>query len=332
MSAESYIRTAYRAECTTRPAERLIAELAAEQHGVVARYQLLEAGFSTSAVGRRIEAARLHPIHAGVYAVGHSVVGPAGRRMAAALAGGVGAALGVRSAGAHWQLRSYSGPFDVIVPRARRNRPQLRFHRIAVLPDEVTVDDGIPVTTVARTLLDLAAILDRHRLAQAVGRSEQRLLTDSPSLPDLIERHPHIRGVANLRAVLADRRLGIDVAESELEVEFAAFLAERGLPIPELNVWVAVGDRWYRLDCLWREARLAVELDSRKHHSDWESAESDRARDAALLAIGIRTLRVTARRLRSERRELERELRALSASSSARSPAAGSRWSPRRSG
>ena len=158
--------------------------------------------------------------------------------MAAALAGGVGAALGVRSAGAHWQLRSYSGAYDVIVPRARRNRSQLRFHRIAVFPDEVTVDDGIPVTTVARTLLDLAAVLDLHRLDQVVGRAEQRLLTDSPSLPELIERHPHIRGVANLRAILADRRLGIDVAESELEVEFAAFLAERGLPIPELNVWV----------------------------------------------------------------------------------------------
>ena len=97
-------------------------------------------------------------------------------------------------------------------------------------------------------------------------------------------------------------------------MEFAAFVGERGLPIPELNVWVAVSDRWYRLDCLWREARLAVELDSRTHHADWEAAETDRARDAALLAIGIRTVRVTARRLRLERPELERELRALSAS------------------
>ena len=217
--------------------------------------------------------------------------------MAAALAGGVGAALGVRSAGAHWQLRSYSGPYDVIVPRARRNRSQLRFHRIALFPDEITVDDGIPVTTVARTLLDLAAVLDLHRLDQVVGRAEQRLLTDSPSLPELIERHPRPRGLANLRAILADRRLGIDVAESELEVEFAAFVRERGLPIPSSTSGSRSATGGSARLPLAGGAASQSSSTSRAHHADWESAERDRARDAALLAVGIRTARVTARRL-----------------------------------
>jgi hypothetical protein len=227
--------------------------------------------------------------------------------MAAVLACGPKAALCRRSAAALRRLRDYSGHHEVAVP-TRRRQPEIRTVTLGLIPDEVTVDDGIPVTSVARTLLDLAAVLDVHRLDQVVGRAEQRLLTDSPSLPDLIERHRGARGLANLRAILADRRIGLDVAESELEVEFAAFLAERGLPRPERNVWVRAGERSFRLDCLWREVGLAVELDSREFHANDASFEGDRARDLSLMSVGIRTARVTGRRLRTDRFGLEREL------------------------
>ena len=230
--------------------------------------------------------------------------------MAATLAGGLDATLGLRSAGALWQLRAYSGAHDVIVARARRDSPGLRFHRIGLARDEVTVQNGIRVTTVARTLLDLAGVLDRHRLAQAVGTAERNLLADSPSLTELIERHRGARGLTNLRTILADQRLGLDVAESELELEFAVFLADRGLPRPELNVWIEAGGRRYRLDCLWPAAGLVVELDSRTHHGDPVSFEADRARDAALLAVGLHTMRVTGRRLRADADGIESELRA----------------------
>ena len=197
----------------------------------------------------------------------------------------------------------------MIVARARRDSPGLRFHRIGLARDEVTVQNGIRVTTVARTLLDLAGVLDRHRLAQAVGTAERNLLADSPSLTELIERHRGARGLTNLRTILADQRLGLDVAESELELEFAVFLADRGLPRPELNVWIEAGGRRYRLDCLWPAAGLVVELDSRTHHGDPVSFEADRARDAALLAVGLHTMRVTGRRLRADADGIESELR-----------------------
>jgi very-short-patch-repair endonuclease len=181
---------------------------------------------------------------------------------------------------------------------------------ISLPADEITTRDGIPVTTVARTLLDLASVLDRQRLAHAVGEAEKRLLADSPSLPVLIERHRGARGLATLRAILGARRIGLDVPKSELEIEFQSFLRARGLPSPEVNAWVEVGGRMFEIDCLWREQRLAVELDSREHHSDRLAFERDRARDSALLALGIRTLRVTARRLATDADRLELELRA----------------------
>ena len=118
--------------------------------------------------------------------------------------------------------------------------------------------------------------------------------------------------------VVADRRLGLDVPASELEVEFGAFLAERGLPAPERNVWMRLGGTDYELDCLWRRERLVVELDSRAHHSDALAFERDRARDAALLAAGLRTVRVTARRIRADGDLLERQLWAALATGSPR--------------
>ena len=294
---------------TARERARALARLARRQHGVAARTQARALGASDEAVNGWIERGRLVPIHRGVYAVGHGALTARGRWMAAVLACGPGAALCRRSAGALWGLRRYSGMHEVAAPTRRRRR-SIRVCELALAADEITTEDGIPVTTVARTLLDLASVLDHHRLAQAVGTAEKRLLTDAPSLPELIERHRGVRGLAKLRAILADRRLGLDVPASELEVEFAAFVDEHGLPRPERNVWLRIDGRDYELDCLWREARLVVELDSRAHHENPGSFEGDRARDAAVLAAGLRTVRVTSRRLRTDGERLARELRA----------------------
>ena len=287
----------------------MIAALAERQHGVVSRRQLLARGFSSRAIGRRIERGRLHPLHRGVYAVGHPLVSTRGRWMAGVLAAGPGAVLSHRSAAAAWALRSYSGEIEVTAARTRSSGGRIRVHESVLAADEVSREEGIPVTTVARTLLDLASVFDRERLQQAVGEAERRLLADSPSLPELIERHRGVRGLATLRAILADARIGLDVPESELEIEFVAFVERRGLPRPELNVWIEAGGRSFRLDCLWRDAKLAVELDSREHHDNSTSFERDRARDMALLAVGLRTTRVTSRRLRLDGDRLERELR-----------------------
>ncbi len=292
-----------------------MARLAGGQHGVVSRLQLAELGATADVIDGWIARGRLISVHRGVFAAGYRVLTAQGRRMAAVLACGPGSALCRRSAGALWELRHYSGKHEVATPRHRRGRANIVVVQLSLAPDEITTEDGIPVTTVARTLLDLASVLDHERLVQAVGAAEKRLLADSPSLPVLIERHRGARGLATLRTIVADSRLGIDVPASELEIEFATFVRRRGLPAPEVNAWLEVDGRWFELDCLWRTHGLAVELDSREHHADAGSFERDRARDTALLSIGVRTARVTARRLRVDPDGLERELRsALSGS------------------
>lgn len=287
---------------------RLVAELAASQHGVVARWQLRGMGFTDDLIDGWIARSRLLVVFRGVYAVGRRQLTAAGRCMAGVLAGGVAAALSGRSAAWMWDLRdSLGGAVRVTVPRDRRSRPGLVFHRFVLPKDERTVHDSVPVTTVARTLFDAAATESPVRLRQMIALAEVRGLADSPSLPELLERYPGARGTARLRAAIASA-LSEGVAHRELELRFAEFVDAYGLPPPQRNAAVEVDGRTLIVDCLWPEARLVVELDSRRHHADWEAAEKDRARDAALLAVGLPTLRVTWRRLHHERPQLARQI------------------------
>ena len=304
-----------RREVEVRARERGIAHLAARQHGVVGRDQLVELGFSRRAIDRRLERGRLHLVHRGVYAVGHRLLTPRGTWMAAVLAGGPGAVLSHGSAGALWDLLRPGGPPHVTVRGRAHSRGGLRVHCGRVERDETTVRDGIPTTTVARTLLDLATLLPAHRLEWAVAEAERRRLADSAPLGELLARHRGRRGVAALRAIVADRRLGLDVPRSELESRFVAFLDRRGFGRPELNATVELPDRVIEVDCVWREACLAVELDGHAWHADSHAFESDRARDRALIAAGWRPMRVTWRHLHRAPTELERQLRAALASS-----------------
>ncbi len=271
-----------RRELAVRAREREIARLAGAQHGVVGRRQLAALGFSARAIDRRLEHGRLHPLHRGVYTVGHRRVSARGRWIAGVLAGGPGAVLSHQAAAALWDLLRFGGAPHVTVAGRVGPREGLRVHCGRFQADEATVIDGIPTTTVARTLLDLAAVLPRDRLETAVAEAERRRLADQPSLPDLMVRYPGRRGAAALRKILANRRLGLDLPRSELEQRFVAFLDRRGLPAAGAQCAdLTVGGRTLEVDCLWRRMRLVVELDSRAWHSDPVAFEEDRARDRA---------------------------------------------------
>jgi predicted transcriptional regulator of viral defense system len=284
-----------------------IASLAERQHGVVSYAQLIAAGLGRGAIEWRLAQGRLHRMRQGVYAVGHSRLRQEGRWMAAVLAGGRGAVLSHRSAAAHLGLRPPQATVEVTVSRRLRARPGLRFHHSRLPADEVTVHDRIPITTVPRTLFDLAAVIPAGQLARALNEAEIRRLWDPLSLQDLLERHPRRPGAAAIRAALG---IGAQVTRSELEDRFLDFLGRAGLPRPGTNVPMRLGDRWIEADCLWPHQRLLVELDGYGSHHTRLAYERDRARDRALTAAGWRVIRITWRQLHDEPEALARDLRA----------------------
>jgi very-short-patch-repair endonuclease len=302
------IHPAIRGRSDTSKSERRISALAEGQKGVVARRQLRAHGFSSSAIDRRIEAGRLHVLHPGVYAVGHRVVPREGRWMAAILASGVGTVLSHRSAAALWRLRPGGPLVEVTVPSRRGRANGILRHTSSLMPfDEVTEHDGIPVTTVPRTLLDLAAVLRPRDVERAINEAEVLRLGDALSLPELVERYPGRRGVAKLRRILGDLDAGSAITKEELEARFREFVGEYDLERPSFNVVVSS----YVLDAVWWDHRLAVELDGHATHSTRARFESDRARDRELQVMGWRVVRVTWRQLTREPERVARDLRAL---------------------
>lgn len=289
----------------------MIAEIAERQHGVVARWQLLGLGVGRGAIARRLEADRLHLIHRGVYAVGHRRITQMGWWMAAVLACGPDAVLSHRSAAVLWGILEGSPTrVDISVPRQRGGRDGVRLHLASLDEDERTVRAGIPVTTVARTLLDLAAVLQPHELNRALERAEALRLSDRTPLVALIERHRGRRGTANLKAAIKEG-LRPAVTKSELERRFLSLLDEAELPRPQTNVWLNLGGEWMEVDCAWPEQRVIVELDGRTYHQTTAAFERDRKRDRRAQAHGWRPIRVTDRALRQEPDALVADVRAL---------------------
>jgi very-short-patch-repair endonuclease len=170
--------------------------------------------------------------------------------------------------------------------------------------DEIRLVGSIPVTTVPRTLLDLAAVLPSHQLERAINEADIQRRTDPLSLPDLIARHPHRKGVGTIRAVL-----GTDPAltREEFEARFRAFLRSTGLTTPRFNFKVL----GYECDCVWPEHGVIVELDGRATHDTGAAFERDRERDRVLTAAGWRVVRVTWRQLQEQPAALARDLRTL---------------------
>lgn len=271
-----------------RAADWVIAELAERQHGVVAGWQLVALGIGRRTIRYRASIGRLHRIHRDVYAVGHRMLTPKGHRMAAVLAYGSDAVLSHRSAAAQWTISQASGKIDVTTPRSKRSRPGTRAHAAILHPEDIAAHDGIPVTSVARTILDLAATLRNEALTGLIEEADRRERFDLRALDRAMARRPHAAGVARLRAVLAAYR-GTPDTRSGLERGFRALIGKAGLPEPEFNVIVA----GLTVDVYWPEWKLVVELDGRPFDNSPRAFETDRIRDATLQKADIRVLRVT---------------------------------------
>ena len=279
-----------RSECANERREWALGELATRQHGVVARAQLLALGFAEATITRRARSGRLYRLHHGVYAVGHRVLGADGRRKAATLAV-ARCWLAHRSAGAMYLLRPYSGIPEVVVrgDGGRRPRADVRVRRVLHLaPEDVTVVDGIPVTTPARTLLDCAAIVP-DGLATMLNRAERLELFDLQAITGAIERAPRHRGTRRLLAAIAEVHPESRWTRSDLEDAMFALCRRHDLPVPRPNA-IAEG---FEVDFLWEDHRLAGEADGWETHRTRRAFQDDRRRDRALQLAGYRVLRFT---------------------------------------
>jgi very-short-patch-repair endonuclease len=265
---------------TTEPIRRL----AADQHGIISRSQLLNAGVHPRTIDHWIKTGRLIVLHRGVFALGHLPPSPHARTMAAVLACGPRAVLSHHSAAQLWGLIRYTGAIH-ITARTTRARPGLIVHRKPLSDHEVTTHYGIPTASAARTLTDLARTLSPAALTRAVNvaRIDRRL--NMQDLP------------AKMRPTHAPTR-------SAFEDAFLRFCARHHLARPEVNTFVA----GYEVDMLWRPQRLIAELDGEDYH---EHFHADREKDADLLAAGHRVIRVTWERLTERPGPEARRFRAL---------------------
>jgi very-short-patch-repair endonuclease len=229
--------------------------------------------------------------------------------MAAVLACGPGAVLSHVPGGAHWQLVRDRGPCEVIAPKARRSRPGIHVHEAQLPADELTIHEGIPITTVSRTLIDLAAVLPQRQLERAINEAELLHLWDELSLDDLLHRHPRHKGNRAVRAALQKRREGSSATKSDLEEMFLGLTDGAGIPRPEINAMV----EGFEVDAVWRDVRLVIELDGRDTHGTALAFERDRERDRALQVAGWRPVRITHRQMRDTPRAVVDDLRRLRA-------------------
>lgn len=271
--------------------DQAIAAIAERQGGIIDHGQLRELGLSAAGIGRRVRAGRLHAKYRGVFAVGHRKIGTDGLWWAAVLAYRPDGVLSHRSAAAAWDLRrSSSRTVDVTVGLGgRARRLGVRLHRSRSLPpDEVTTLDGLPITTPARTLLDLAATGLRCRpLEAALNRAELLRLLDFDELQRLLARYPGRTGSPSLKAVLA--RYEPADTRSELEDLVLELCHVHGLPRPQVNCVIEGKVR----DFYWPRAGLVVEADSYTWHRSPSALNDDRERDVELTLAGYRVLRFT---------------------------------------
>jgi very-short-patch-repair endonuclease len=250
-------------------------------------------------------------VHAGTYAVGYPNVSREARWMAAVLYCGPGAVLSHHSAAALWGIRSYSGRVEVTTPHKSRST-RLVCRHFSVLPaDEMTVHDWIPVTTLPRTLFDLAATEPPHSVESALRESEYLRLHDKLSLPHLLERYPGRRGSVAIRTCLARRRESPGRIRRGLEERFLAFVDRHRLPRPRFNALVEAGPKTYEVDCLWSAAKLIVELDGWEAHGTRIAFREDRARDRRLRVAGYAVTRIAWAQLDDEPEAIAADLRTL---------------------
>jgi very-short-patch-repair endonuclease len=282
------------AATTLRKPDQVVAELAARQRGVVSQAQLMEAGLTPSAISRRVAAGRLHRLHRGVYAVGHTALPFTARLQAATLACGPQTVISSWSRAAMYALCPPRLPIHVTVPGGRgRQQPGLVIHGGALAPDDVVVQGGLRMTSWARTMLDIAADATVDELVELLDRSAAKRLATTPALLEVLRRGSGRSGADRLRrAFLIVHPQGV-LTRSELERRALRMLRRHGLPVPEVNARL----HGYEVDFLWRDRGLVVEVDGGAWHSTTAARERDTRKAANLMARGWRVLRLTWRQV-----------------------------------
>ena len=291
------------------PVDRLLAEV---RHGVAGTDELKTLGLTQDQIDYRVRVGRLHPLFPTVFAVGRPAVTREGRWRAAVLACGPDAVLSHRDAGALWRIRACNRRLiDVTTPHRGRKGPKgVHLHRVRRLdPADVTVRDGIPVTTLARTLLDLAEVVDAAAVAKAVNEAEVLRLLDTRACEDALGRANGRRRAHVLREVLAEAA-EVGISSRELQRRFRRLCHGAGLPMPVEEAEVL----GLEVDFLWPEQRLVVETDGAATHLTRKAFERDRARDVDLALAGYLVLRFTHRQVTAAPGDVAAKLRrALSA-------------------
>lgn len=284
-------------------ADRRLTALAASQHGVVTRAQLVRLGMSDGAISARTSAGWLLRVYRGVFALGGHRLSQNAHFLAAVVALGSRAVLSHRSAAVLWGLLPYAGPrVDVTVPSGSRGRRAIVVHRSSLAREERTVHHAIPVTTPARTLLDLAAVVSRRELERAMDEAAYLRLDVSGLRP----RRGRAGG-AMLTRVLADHRVGSTPTRSEMEERMLALCRRYALAAPLVNTKI----EGYTVDFAWPEQHLIAETDGWQAHGTRQAFERDRRRDADLTVAGWRVVRITWKRLLDEPRAVATQLKRL---------------------
>ncbi len=297
-----------------------IAALATRQHGVIGLAQLVALGLEPRSVQQRAAVGRLHRIHCAVYSlVPRHLLSREGLYMAAVLACGPGAVLSHRSAAhLHELRRDASTKIDVTVPsRSHRRHEGIRLHRsLTLIPEDTTTVNGIPCTTVARTILDNAEVLNRRGLERMLDQAEILEIFDLWALQEQLQRNFSRRCARRLRRALDEHVAGATPTWSELEERFLALVRAAALPEPEVNVFIVLddGEPAMRVDFVWRDRRLAVETDGHETHRTRLAFEQDRRRDQRLIVAGWRAVRITWRQLTRAPAQVKQTLRQLLAS------------------
>ncbi len=277
------------------PVERAIAKIAGRQDNVISRQELLAAGLNRGAIAHRVRAGRMRRQHRGVYILGPAPPTPMARARAAALAGGADAVVSHRSAACLYGLLPDNGG-DIDITVAGRNpgvHPGIRLHRVAALaPRDATKLNGMRITTIARTICDLAAAESARDTEHAFQEALYREVVTDRNLKAVLEREPSRRGAPVIRALLEDPRL----TRSEKERLLLKLITQAQLPTPLTNVPV----HGYKADLYWPQHGLVVEFDGWQAHGHRLAFENNRKRDQILIANGLRVLRVTDRQLTNE--------------------------------
>lgn len=284
--------------------EPALSELAREQHGPFSLDQLRELGLSARAVRHRAAGGRLHRIHQTVYSlVPRELLKREGLYMAAVLACGEDAVLSHRSAAVVHGVRDWGHTtIEVTVPRrSRRKHAGVTVHCSTTLSEaDVTEINNIPVTTVARTLFDLAEVVKRRPLERSFDQAEMLEVLDLRAIEDQLARNPTRRGGGAVRAVLKEHYIGSTPTENDFEEALLALTRAAGLPDPRAQFYIDPGDGEppIRADFAWPAQRVVVETDGRRTHRTSQAFETDRRRDQRLLAAGWKVIRTTWRQLK----------------------------------